>query len=46
MIQELTHAWPLEIIALRTSVRHLAVPRQPITKYHLKKLLHPETALR
>ena len=38
----LTRVWPLEILALRAAVRHLAVPRKPITKAYLKQLVGSE----
>ena len=35
----LTHDWPLELLALRESVRQLAVPRKPISKAYLQEIL-------
>lgn len=37
--KSLTRVWPLEILALRAAVRHLAVPRIPISKTFLKQLV-------
>ena len=38
----LTYPWPLEIIVLRASVKHLAVPRKPFSKNDLVELLGAE----
>ena len=39
----LTFTWPLEIIALRASVKHLAVPRKLVSKNDLVELLGAES---
>ena len=39
----ITYAWPLEIIALRASVKHLAVPRKPLSKSSLVQMLGVES---